>query len=63
MKRGIMKNYIAIGALIVVVLLFVVYGVFWVSKKVSYEVFYEGQVKDTIKEMVKPEALYDKNHQ
>lgn len=35
----------------------VIYGMYWIFKTVSYELFYESMVKDTIREMVKPEYL------
>jgi hypothetical protein len=34
-----------------------IYGCYWVAKTGSYFFFYEGMVKETIQEMVKPEAL------
>lgn len=34
-----------------------IYGVYWVAKTVSYEIFYEDMVQDTVREMVKPEYL------
>ena len=51
-----MKNAIGYA---VVVLLFcaVIYGVYWVAKSVSYEIFYEDMVQDTVCEMVTAEYL------
>ena len=33
------------------------YGSYWIFKTVSYQLFYEKMVKQTITEMVKPETL------
>ena len=35
----------------------VVYGCYWIAKSMSYAIFYEGMVEQTIREMVKPEYL------
>lgn len=35
----------------------VTYGMYWVFKTVSYEIFYEDMVIETIKEQVKPEYI------
>jgi len=51
-----MKNII--GAIIGILLLIcVVYGGYWVAKNVSYSLFYEEMVLETIKETVKPQYL------
>jgi len=42
------------------VICFFIYGGYWVTKHVSYAIFYEDMVQDTIKEMVKPEYLNDR---
>lgn len=34
-----------------------IYGMYWIAKTVSYSLFYEDMVKQTIEQMVKPEAL------
>ena len=34
-----------------------VYGMYWIFKTVSYEIFYESMVQETIKEMVKSKFL------
>lgn len=34
-----------------------IYGCYSVTKTVSYKIFYEDMVRETITEMVKPEAL------
>ena len=51
-----MKNIIApiFGIIIFCVVL---YGIYWIAKTVSYQVFYEGMVIETVKDMVKPEYL------
>lgn len=55
-----MKNTIAfIGALMVSALL--IYGLYWVAKHGSYWLWYEDMVEETIIEMVKPEALKEKD--
>ena len=41
----------------VVIILTVIYGVYWITKTVSYTIFYEDMVKSTIRDMVKPEYL------
>lgn len=33
------------------------YGAYWIAKNGSYWLWYEGMVKETIREMVKQEAL------
>lgn len=35
----------------------VVYGCYWIGKSVSYAIFYESMVEQTVREMVKPEYL------
>jgi len=35
----------------------IIYGGFWVAKTVSYSIFYEDMVRQTIVEMVKPDSL------
>lgn len=35
------------------------YGVYWVFKTISYELFYEDMVEQTVREMVKPEYLQE----
>ena len=34
-----------------------IYAMYWVTKNVSYWIFYEDLVTNTIQQMVKPEAL------
>ena len=34
-----------------------IYGSYWVAKTISYKIFYEDMVKQTILELVKNEAL------
>lgn len=36
---------------------FVLYGSYWLAKHGSYALWYEDMVKETIREMVKPEYL------
>lgn len=52
MRYGWIKSLMGL----LVSLLFL-YGVYWVTKTVSYEIFYEDMVKRTVRELVKPEAL------
>ena len=33
------------------------YGVYWLTKTISYQIFYEDMVEQTVKDMVKPECL------
>lgn len=35
------------------------YAGYWLAKTVSYSVFYEDMVQDTVREMVKTESLKD----
>lgn len=35
----------------------VIYGGYWIAKRVSYALFYGDMVEDTVRRMVKPEAL------
>ena len=47
-----------LSATIGVILFFIVlYGMYWVTKNVSYSIFYEDMVKNTIVEMVKRDSL------
>ena len=34
-----------------------IYGAYWMAKTVSYNLFYEDMVRQTVAEMVQPEAL------
>ena len=55
-----MKNIIKGGAIILLTVVITggfIYGSYWVAKKMSYKWWYEDMVKQTITEMVKPEAL------
>lgn len=55
-----MKDAIKAVALIVGILLVVggiIYGCYWIAKTVSYTLFYESMVQDTVREMVKKESL------
>ena len=51
-----MKN---IGLSIVAITLLgsIVYGVYWIGKTVSYSVFYEDMVEQTVKDMVKKSCI------
>ena len=44
-----------IGGIILVCL--VIWGCYWLAKTFSYWLFYEDMVKETIRELVKPEYL------
>lgn len=46
---------IIIGAILLAIS--VVYGCYWVAKSMSYAIFYESMVEQTVREMVKPEYL------
>lgn len=37
-----------------------IYGMYWVAKTVSYEIFYKDMVEQTVREMVKPDSLASK---
>lgn len=46
------------GILAIIVLVCgAIYGCYWVAKTVSYTIFYEDMVEQTIRETVKPEYL------
>lgn len=51
-----MKTIIARTALITLAVV-LIYGGYWIAKNVSYFVFYEDMVIETIKETIKPEYL------
>lgn len=55
MKEMLSKVGITIVALSTFCLF--LYGSYWVAKTVSYQLFYEDMVQDTVREMVKTEAL------
>ncbi len=44
----------------ILALCFIIYFSYWVVKTISYSVFYESMVEDTVREMVKPEYLRGK---
>ncbi len=46
-----------IAAIIIILLINIIYGVFLVTRKISYEIFYEGLVQQTVQDMLKPEYL------
>lgn len=50
------KNFM-LGCMAVVLGSAVIYGTYWISKNLSYVIFYENLVQGTICEMVKPEHL------
>jgi hypothetical protein len=38
-----------------------IYGMYWIAKTISYQIFYEDMVQRTVTEMVKPEYLKEIN--
>ena len=54
-----MKSIMRLIALItgICAILFTIYWFFWIGKKISYELMYEGMVRSTIEQMVEPSAL------
>jgi hypothetical protein len=54
-----MKLYqrVILAILAFVAFCFIIYGLYWLVKTLSYFFFYEDMVQKTIIEMVKPEAL------
>ena len=48
---------VAMWGFVVFVVCIFLYGSFWFAKNVSYWLWYEEMVKETVIEMVKPEAL------
>ena len=55
MKKAVLKISMCIVGLVVMVGFF--WGCYWVSKTVSYSLFYESMVEETVVDMVKPEYL------
>jgi len=55
MKNKLLKIVLAMGSLVISCLF--IYGCYWIAKTVSYSIFYEDMVKQTIIEMVEPESL------
>lgn len=53
-----MKTLIKYGIGIALILLFL-YGCYWTAKTVSYNVFYEDMVVETVQETVKPQCLQE----
>ncbi len=49
------KKLIAI--IVIVFLIGAAYGGFLISRKISYKIFYEHLVQQTVRDMVKPDAL------
>jgi uncharacterized protein YneF (UPF0154 family) len=50
----------AIAVIIVICLMGgLIFGSYWIAKKLSYEWWYEDMVQGTVREMVKPEYLED----
>lgn len=45
---------------VIIAVVFFIYSCYWVAKTVSYSIFYEDMVQQTITEMVKPESLREK---
>lgn len=48
---------IIIGILIVISIIAVMYGMYWLAKNLSYSFFYKDMVIETIKETVKQSSL------
>lgn len=51
-----MKNVI-VSIFGIVLICALIYGCYWVAKTVSYSIFYEDMVQETVREMVNPEYL------
>ena len=51
------NNMIVFYLLLALLIIGFTFTMFWITKNVSYWLFYENMVQDTIKEMVKPEYL------
>jgi len=50
-------NKKTISIMVLIFLLGIAWGGFLVSRKISYEVFYENLVQQTVRDMVKAESL------
>lgn len=48
---------IMFGLMGLILALSILYGMYWLAKTVSYQVFYEDMVQETVQEMVKEEYL------
>ena len=48
---------IMFGLIGLILALSIIYGIYWIAKTVSYEIFYKDMVQETIQEMVKEEYL------
>ena len=48
------------GIIAIVISCLAIFGIYWVAKTVSYQIFYEDMVKQTISQMVKPEYIKTK---
>lgn len=47
-----------VGAVMVAILvLILIYGMYCIGKTISYNIFYEDMVQQTVRELVKPESL------
>ena len=57
LKKGEKMNSTLKSCISVAVSLGILYGIYWVFKSVSYFLFYDSMVRDTITEMVKQSAL------
>jgi hypothetical protein len=55
-QRNNMKDIIT-SILGLVIFCMFIYGMYWVTKTLSYSIFYEDMVEQTIIEMVNPESL------
>ena len=53
--KAIKDILITVGILLLICAF--IYGCYWIAKTVSYQIFYKDMVRETITEMVKPEAL------
>lgn len=53
-----MKNIIT-WLMLIVASCALLYGMYWLAKTCSYFFFYEDMVQGTIREMVKPEYLFE----
>jgi len=63
MKKQLKNNLqmAALGIAGICFFLAVIYGMYWVAKTVSYQVFYEDMVQQTIAEMVDAKYLRKAN--
>lgn len=60
MRRAERNRRLMWGVLLLAIGLPIIYGFWWVGKRVNYSLQYEDMVRATVREMVQPEALKER---